>query len=107
VNGLAQKIALAKSLAAGLRRIGQISVAVRKDGTFSLAHREGAARNDLTVYGRAENAAEIARFDDAGEYRPLKTAPNLRLALCQEACHLLVAEARQMVKSKGVAAPAP
>jgi sirohydrochlorin cobaltochelatase len=78
VSGLAQEIALAKWVAAGLRRIGQISIAVKKDGAFSLAHREDAAQNDLAVYARAEAAAEIARFDDAGKYRPLKTAPNLR-----------------------------
>jgi sirohydrochlorin cobaltochelatase len=78
VSGLAQEIALAKWVARGLRHIGQISVAARKDGTFSLAHREDAARNDLTLYARAEDAAEMARLDDAGEYRPLKTAPNLR-----------------------------
>ncbi len=78
MSGLAQEIALAKWVATGWRRIGQISVSVRKDGTFSLAHCEDAARNDLTLHVRAEGAAEIARFDDAGEYRPLKTAPNLR-----------------------------
>jgi sirohydrochlorin cobaltochelatase len=78
VSGLAQEIALAKWVAAGVRRIGQISIAVKKDGAFSLTHREDAARNDLAVYAHAEDAAEIARFDDAGKYRPLKTAPNLR-----------------------------
>lgn len=78
MSGLAQEIALAKWVAAGVRRIGQISIAVKKDGAFSLTHREDAARNDLAVYAHAEDAAEIARFDDAGKYRPLKTAPNLR-----------------------------
>jgi sirohydrochlorin cobaltochelatase len=78
VSGLAQEIALEKWLAANLRRIGQISIAGKKQGAFSLSHREDAARNDLTAYARAEDAADIARFDDAGEYRPLKTAPNLR-----------------------------
>jgi sirohydrochlorin cobaltochelatase len=78
VSGLAQEIALAKWVAAGLQRIGQISITARKDGAFSLTHREDAARDDFTAYSRAEDAAEIARFDDAGKYRPLKTAPNLR-----------------------------
>jgi sirohydrochlorin cobaltochelatase len=78
VSGLAQDIALEKWVAAGLRRIGQISIAEGKDGAFSVAHREDAARNDLTAYASAGDAAEIARFDDAGKYRPLKTAPNLR-----------------------------
>jgi sirohydrochlorin cobaltochelatase len=74
----ALEVALAKWLAAGLRCFGQISIAEKKDGSFSLSHREDAARNDLAVYAHAEDAAEIARFDDSGKYRPLKTAPNLR-----------------------------
>jgi len=78
VSGLAQEVALAKWVAAGLRRIGQISITATKDGTFSLTHREDAASNDFTNHARPEDAAEIARFDDAGNYRPLKTAPNLR-----------------------------
>ena len=31
-----------------------------------------------TFSPNAEDAIEIAKFDDAGNYRPLKTAPNLR-----------------------------
>ena len=30
------------------------------------------------MYREAEDAIEIAKYDDAGNYRPLKTAPNLR-----------------------------
>jgi len=33
---------------------------------------------ELRVFTRPEDAIEIARYDDAGNYRPLKTAPNLR-----------------------------
>jgi sirohydrochlorin cobaltochelatase len=78
VSGPAQEIALAKWLAAGLRCIGQISIEARDDGTFALTHREDAPRNDLVPYAHADDAARLARFDDAGNYRPLKTAPNLR-----------------------------
>ncbi len=78
MSGPAQEIALAKWLAAGLRGIGQISIEARDDGTFALAHHEDASRNDLLPYAHADDAAELARFDDAGKYRPLKTAPNLR-----------------------------
>lgn len=77
MSGLAQEIALAKWLAAGLRCIGQISIEAR-DGTFALTHHEDAPRNDLVPYALADDAALLARFDDAGNYRPLKTAPNLR-----------------------------
>jgi sirohydrochlorin cobaltochelatase len=78
VSALAQEGALGDWLAAGLRCIGQITIECRDDGSFTLAHRDDSARNDLTAYARAEDAAELARFDDAGNYRPLKTAPNLR-----------------------------
>lgn len=74
----ALEVALAKWLAAGRRGFGQISIAEEKDKAFSLIHWEDAARHDLVAYTQAEEAAEIARFDDAGKYRPLKTAPNLR-----------------------------
>ncbi len=78
MSGPAQEIALAKWLAAGLRCIGQISIEARGDGTFALTHREAAPREDLAPYAQADDAAQLARFDDAGNYRPLKTAPNLR-----------------------------
>jgi len=56
---------------------GQISV--RKSGKrFVLCHRDDNARDDLEVFRNAEDAIKIARYDDAGNYRPLKTAPNLR-----------------------------
>jgi sirohydrochlorin cobaltochelatase len=78
VSNPALEVALAKWVAAGLRCFGQISIADEKDGAFSLTHREDAARNDLALSAHAEDAAEIARFDDAENYRPLKTAPSLR-----------------------------
>jgi sirohydrochlorin cobaltochelatase len=78
VSSPALEIALAKWLAAGLRCIGQISIEANDDGTFALTHCEDEARNDLVPYAHAEDAARLARFDDAGNYRPLKTAPNLR-----------------------------
>jgi sirohydrochlorin cobaltochelatase len=78
VSALAQESALGDWLAAGLRCIGQIGIEPGADGTFTLAHRDDSGRNDLTLHDRAEDAAELAKFDDAGNYRPLKTAPNLR-----------------------------
>jgi sirohydrochlorin cobaltochelatase len=56
--------------------IGQIEIR-RADHNFVLSHRGDAGRRDLRDYA-AEEAIEIAKFDDAGNYRPLKTAPNLR-----------------------------
>src|SRR5262245_31058709 len=57
---------------------GQILVEKREDGGFVLLHRDDASHDDLQTYRDAENAIEVAKFDDAGNYRPLKTAPNLR-----------------------------
>jgi sirohydrochlorin cobaltochelatase len=78
VSALAQESALGDWLTAGLRCIGQIAIQGGNDGSFTLTHRDDAGRNDLAPHSSAEDAAELARFDDAGSYRPLKTAPNLR-----------------------------
>jgi sirohydrochlorin cobaltochelatase len=78
VSSLAQESALGDWLAAGLRCIGQIAIDCREDRSFALTHRDDASRSDLTAQSHAEDAAELGRFDDAGKYRPLKTAPNLR-----------------------------
>ena len=74
MSGLAQEIALAKWVAAGLLRIGQILIEAKDDGTFALTHHEDAPQNDLAPNAHADDAARLARFDDAGNYRPLKTA---------------------------------
>jgi sirohydrochlorin cobaltochelatase len=78
VRSLAQESALGNWLAAGLRFIGQIAIECREDGSYTLAHRDDSTRIDLPQHHQAEDAAELARFDDAGNYRPLKTAPDLR-----------------------------
>lgn len=66
--------ALESWCAAGRRCIGQIAIEKSGNG-FKLSHRDDANRTDLMS---ERDAALIARFDDAGNYRPLKTAPNLR-----------------------------
>jgi sirohydrochlorin cobaltochelatase len=54
-------------------------ILVRKTGnSFILCHRDDGARDDLETFRNAEDAIEIAKYDDDGNYRPLKTAPNLR-----------------------------
>ena len=57
--------------------LGQILVQKRNDD-FILSHRDDEDRTNLQTFRNAENAAEIAKYDEAGNYRPLKTAPNLR-----------------------------
>lgn len=78
MNALAPERALGDWLANGLRCVGQIAIETGDDGAFVLRHREDAGRTGLVVAQRADDAAELARFDDTGNYRPLKTAPTLR-----------------------------
>jgi sirohydrochlorin cobaltochelatase len=57
---------------------GQILVQKKKGAGFVLLNRDDASLDQLRTYRDAEDAVEIAKYDDAGSYRPLKTAPNLR-----------------------------
>jgi sirohydrochlorin cobaltochelatase len=57
---------------------GQILVQKREGAGFVLMHRDDESLHQLQPYRDALNAIEIAKYDDAGNYRPLKTAPNLR-----------------------------
>lgn len=59
-------------------RLGEILIREHRSGGFALCHCDDAAGADLVEAASAEGATEIARYDDAGNYRPLKTAPNLR-----------------------------
>jgi len=52
---------------------------VHKSGGGSiLSHRDDEAQEDLQIFRSSEDAIGSAKYDDAGKYRPLKTAPNLR-----------------------------
>jgi sirohydrochlorin cobaltochelatase len=64
-------------LASGARGIGQIEIQTQGSG-FALCHLDDASRDQLKVYRSPEDAIELAKFDDAGNYRPLKTTPNLQ-----------------------------
>jgi len=57
---------------------GQILVKKSGGVGFVLLHRDDETLDQLQRYQNAENAIEIAKYDDSGNYRPLKTAPNLR-----------------------------
>jgi sirohydrochlorin cobaltochelatase len=57
--------------------VGQI-VVQKSDGCFVICHRDDETLDELQTFRSAEDAIEIAKYDDAGNYRPLKTAPNLR-----------------------------
>src|SRR5256886_3110994 len=51
---------------------GQILIRKRGEG-FVLCHRDDESKEDLETFGRSEDAIGIARYDEAGNYRPLKT----------------------------------
>jgi sirohydrochlorin cobaltochelatase len=57
---------------------GQILVKKNDGAGFVLLHRDDESLDQLQRYQDTANAIEIAKYDDAGNYRPLKTAPNLR-----------------------------
>ncbi len=57
---------------------GQILIQKIGAGGFVLSHRDDKTLDELKTSRNAEDAIEIAKYDDAGNYRPLKTAPNLR-----------------------------
>lgn len=78
MSSVAPESALGEWLAAGLQGIGQIAIESRENGSFALRHRDDAERSDLILHSDAEDALVLARFDDEENYRPLKTAPNLR-----------------------------
>jgi sirohydrochlorin cobaltochelatase len=58
--------------------LGQILVRRIPIGRFVLSHRDDETLDKLKSFRSAEDAIDIAKYDDAGNYRPLKTAPNLR-----------------------------
>jgi len=65
---------LARRLEKGSFRLGQLLVSP----DFGITHVDDAGRKDLAVYSNPHDAIEIAKYDEEGKYRPLKTAPNLR-----------------------------
>jgi len=68
---------LQAAIANGFQRIGQIVISTC-NGNFHLRHEADSASSDLQIFSSPNDATEIARWDDNGEYRPLKSAPNLR-----------------------------
>lgn len=69
--------ALERWLDDGGSRVGQVAIR-REAGRFRLTHHEDAGRAGLEIFHGPEAAREIAKDDDEGSYRPLKSAPNLR-----------------------------
>lgn len=64
-------------LEAGGHRVGQVEIQRVGEG-WELRHLDDAGRADAETFTRWQDARAIANADDAGAFRPLKTAPNLR-----------------------------
>ncbi len=69
---------LMRWLAAGKNLIGQVRITSNDGGTFTLQHAEDASLTSLPTFSSPLHPREIARYDDDGKHRPLKTAPTLR-----------------------------
>jgi sirohydrochlorin cobaltochelatase len=75
------RLLLASCLRSGRHRIGQILLG----SDFTLRHAADEGRNDLVVHTSPADARVIARYDEGGNFRPLKTAPNLKRGWLLEA----------------------
>jgi sirohydrochlorin cobaltochelatase len=58
--------------------LGQLLVRKTASGGFVVSNRDDEMLDQSQIFPYAEDAIEIAKYDHAGKYRPLKTAPSLR-----------------------------
>lgn len=69
---------LAAWLAEERAEIGQIAIRADPEGRYLLCHRQDIGRSDLKEADAPEDALALALNDEQENFRPLKTAPNLR-----------------------------
>lgn len=62
----------------GVRVFGQLRVAAVADGGYSIRHVEDEGSYGLEAHEDPRMAREISKTTAAGEYRPLKSSPNLK-----------------------------
>jgi len=60
------------------RVFGQVLIRRDAEGGYSLRHRDDAGTVELDVHQELREAREISKLTERGEYRPLKSSPNLR-----------------------------
>jgi hypothetical protein len=83
------------------RVFGQVIVRSARPLGYSLRHIDDAREDNLRVSEDPHAAREIARLTEGGEYRPLKSSPNLR-----RGWELRVADARSLATAMNYLYPA-
>ena len=83
------------------RVFGQVLVRPRPRAGYSLRHVDDAGAVDLETYQAPRAAREIAKLTEAGEYRPVKSSPNLR-----RGWELLVKDERDLATAMNYLYPA-
>ena len=83
------------------RVFGQVLVRPNLPGGYYLLHQADVEARGLKLYDDPRYAREIARLTEAGEHRPLKSAPNLR-----RGWKLKVADARELAIAMNYLYPA-
>ncbi len=83
------------------RVFGQVIVRPARTFGYSLRHKDDAREDSLRVSEDPHAAREIARLTEGGEYRPLKSSPNLR-----RGWELRVADARSLATAMNYLYPA-
>ena len=83
------------------RVFGQVLVRLRPQAGYSLRHVDDTGVMGLECYDAPRAAREVAKLTEAGEYRPLKSSPNLR-----RGWELLVDDARDLATAMNYLYPA-
>lgn len=60
------------------RKFAQVLIRREEPSGYRLCHVDDAMAEGLKLYGSPRDAREISKLTEEGEYRPLKSAPNLR-----------------------------
>ena len=60
------------------RRFAQVLIQREEPAGYRLCHIDDAVAEELKLYESPRDAREISKLTEDGEYRPLKSAPNLR-----------------------------
>jgi hypothetical protein len=83
------------------RLFGQVVVRPISGGGYAVRHGEDAERTDLAVHDDPRAAREISKLTGDGEYRPLKSSPNLR-----RGWELRLSDARELATAMNYLYPA-